>query len=83
MSNNKVELLSPAGNLEKLKLLSNMEQMLYMQVLVTFFKLEQEKSLHSETFKRGCDYTHARGKKVYATINGFPFNSQIELLKNI
>ena len=34
-----------------------------------------------ETFKEGIDYAHARGKKVYATINGFPFNSQIELLK--
>ena len=35
MNNQKVELLSPAGNLEKLKLLLNMVLMLYMQGLVT------------------------------------------------
>ena len=34
-----------------------------------------------EEFKEGIDYAHSKGKKVYATINGFPFNSQISLLK--
>ena len=44
-------------------------------------RIRAGKEFTFETFKEGIDYAHARGKKVYATINGFPFNSQIELLK--
>ena len=48
-----------------------------------FLRIRASKEFTFETFKEGIDYAHARGKKVYATINGFPFNVQIELLKNI
>ncbi len=34
-----------------------------------------------QSFKEGIDYAHARGRKVYVTINGFPFNSQLSLLE--
>ena len=34
-----------------------------------------------DEFAEGIEYAHARGKKVYATLNGFPFNSQLNLLK--
>ena len=34
-----------------------------------------------ESFAEGIEYAHSRGKKVYVTINGFPFSSQLKLLK--
>lgn len=35
-----------------------------------------------ESFKDGIDHAHALGKKVYVTVNGFPFNSQIKMFEN-
>ncbi len=35
-----------------------------------------------ETFREGVEYAHSLGKKVYITINSFPFNSQIKLYRN-
>jgi putative protease len=78
----KVELLSPAGNLEKLKIaLAYGADAVYAGVSHFSLRIRSTKEFTFETFKEGIDYAHERGKKVYATINGFPFNSQIELLK--
>ncbi len=80
--NNKVELLSPAGNLEKLKIAINYgADAVYAGVSHFSLRIRAGKEFTFETFKEGIEYAHARGKKVYATINGFPFNSQIDLLK--
>ena len=80
--NKKVELLSPAGNLEKLKIaLKYGADAVYGGVSHFSLRIRSGKEFTFESFKEGIDYAHARGKKVYATINGFPFNSQIELLK--
>lgn len=82
MSKQKVELLSPAGNLEKLKIAINYgADAVYGGVSHFSLRIRASKEFTFETFKEGIDYAHARGKKVYATINGFPFNAQIELLK--
>ncbi|MAD40921.1 MAG: collagenase-like protease [Arcobacter sp.] len=82
MSSEKVELLSPAGNLEKLKIAINYgADAVYAGVSHFSLRIRAGKEFTFETFKEGIDYAHARGKKVYATINGFPFNSQIDLLK--
>ena len=82
MNNKKVELLSPAGNLEKMKLAINYgADAVYAGVSHFSLRIRAGKEFTFETFKEGIDYAHARGKKVYATINGFPFNSQIDLLK--
>jgi len=82
MNNNKVELLSPAGNLEKLKIAINYgADAVYAGVSHFSLRIRAGKEFTFESFKEGIDYAHARGKKVYATINGFPFNSQIDLLK--
>ena len=78
----KVELLSPAGNLEKLKIALNYgADAVYGGVSHFSLRIRSGKEFTFETFKKGIEYAHQRGKKVYATINGFPFNSQIELLK--
>lgn len=82
MNNKKVELLSPAGNLEKLKIaIQYGADAVYAGVSHFSLRIRAGKEFTFETFKEGIDYAHARGKKVYATINGFPFNSQIDLLK--
>ena len=78
----KAELLSPAGNLEKLKIAFSFgADAVYGGVSHFSLRIRAGKEFTMETFKEGIDYAHERGKKVYVTINGFPFNSQIELLK--
>ncbi len=80
--NKKVELLSPAGNLEKLKIaIAYGADAVYGGVSHFSLRIRSGKEFTMETFKEGIDYAHSLGKKVYVTINGFPFNSQIELLK--
>ncbi len=78
----KVELLSPAGNLEKLKIAFDFgADAVYGGVSHFSLRIRSSKEFSFEEFKEGIDYAHARSKKVYATINGFPFNSQLSLLK--
>lgn len=79
---NKVELLSPAGNLEKLKIAIDYgANAVYGGVSHFSLRIRSGKEFDMESFKEGIDYAHERGKKVYVTINGFPFNSQLGLLK--
>lgn len=78
----KVELLSPAGTLEKLKIALDFgADAVYGGVSHFSLRIRSTKDFSMEDFKEGIDYAHSKGKKVYATINGFPFNSQISLLK--
>ncbi len=78
----KVELLSPAGNLEKLKIAIDYgADAVYGGVSHFSLRIRSGKEFDMESFKEGIAYAHERGKKVYVTINGFPFNSQLSLLK--
>jgi putative protease len=78
----KTELLSPAGNFEKLKIaFAYGADAVYGGVSHFSLRIRSGKEFTYETFKDGIDYAHGIGKKVYVTINGFPFNSQINLLK--
>ena len=78
----KVELLSPAGTLEKLKIALDFgADAVYGGVSHFSLRIRSGKEFSMEEFAKGIEYAHARGKKVYATINGFPFNSQLNLLK--
>jgi len=82
MKNNKVELLSPAGTLQKLKIAIDFgADAVYGGVSHFSLRIRSGKEFSFEDFAQGIEYAHQRGKKVYATINGFPFNSQINLLK--
>jgi len=79
---NKVELLSPAGTLEKLKIAFDFgADAVYGGVSHFSLRIRSGKEFSMEEFSEGIEYAHARGKKVYVTINGFPFNSQLNLLK--
>ena len=78
----KVELLSPAGNLEKLKIAIDYgADAVYGGVSHFSLRIRSGKEFDLESFKEGIDYAHDKGRKVYVTINGFPFNSQLKLLK--
>ncbi|NPA50149.1 MAG: U32 family peptidase [Epsilonproteobacteria bacterium] len=78
-----VELLAPAGNLEKLKIAINYgADAVYGGVSSFSLRIRSSKEFDFDSFKEGIDYAHSLGKKVYVTINGFPFNSQLKLYKN-
>jgi putative protease len=79
----KPELLSPAGNLEKLKIAIDYgADAVYGGVSHFSLRIRAGKDFSMEDFKEGIEYAHARNRKVYVTINGFPFNSQLKLLEN-
>ena len=79
----KTELLSPAGNLAKLKIALNFgADAVYGGVSHFSLRNRSSKDFSYEDFAEGIKYAHSINKKVYVTINGFPFNSQIESLKN-
>lgn len=76
------ELLSPAGNFEKLKIaLSYGADAVYGGVSHFSLRIRSGKEFTYESFNEAIEYTHKLGKKIYVTINGFPFNSQLKLLE--
>ncbi|MCF6173606.1 MAG: U32 family peptidase, partial [Campylobacteraceae bacterium] len=79
---NEVELLSPAGNFEKLKIaLAYGADAVYAGVSHFSLRLRSGKEFTYKSFEEAIKYTHKQNKKLYVTINGFPFNAQIDLLK--
>lgn len=77
-----VQLLAPAGNLTKLKIaLQYGADAVYGGVSHFSLRNRASKNFTYEDFQEGINYAHSLSKKVYVTINGFPFNSQIESLK--
>jgi putative protease len=82
MQNKKVELLSPAGNLEKLKIaLAYGADAVYGGTSTFSLRIRSGKEFDMDSFARGIEYAHSLNKKVYTTINSFPFNSQLNLYK--
>lgn len=80
---NKVELLAPAGNLEKMKIALNYGADAAYGGTSTFsLRIRSGKEFDMESYAAGIEYAHARGKKVYSTVNSFPFNSQMKLYEN-
>jgi len=76
----KVELLAPAGNLEKLKIALNYgADAVYGSTSTFSLRIRSGKEFDMESYAKGIEYAHNLGKKVYATVNSFPFNSQIKL----
>ncbi len=78
----KVELLSPAGNLEKLKIaLAYGADAVYGGTSTFSLRIRSGKEFDMDSYANGIEYAHSMGKKVYTTVNSFPFNSQIKLYK--
>lgn len=81
--NSKVELLAPAGNLEKMKIALNYgADAVYGGTSTFSLRIRSGKEFDIDSYAKGIEYAHARGKKVYSTVNSFPFNSQIKLYEN-
>ena len=77
---NKVELLAPAGNLEKLKIALNYgADAVYGSTSTFSLRIRSGKGFDMESYAEGIRYAHSLDKKVYATVNSFPFNSQVKL----
>ena len=76
------ELVSPAGNLTKLKIaLAYGADAVYAGLNEFSLRSRATKEFDYESFKEAIIYTHAMGKKIFVTINGFHLNSQINGLK--
>jgi len=80
---NKVELLAPAGNLEKMKIALNYgADAVYGGTSTFSLRIRSGKEFDIDSYAEGIEYAHKLGKKVYCTINSFPFNSQLKLYEN-
>ncbi len=79
----KAELLAPAGNLEKLKIaLGYGADAVYGGTSTFSLRIRSGKEFDIDSYSEGIEYAHSLGKKVYCTINSFPFNSQLKLYEN-
>ena len=77
----KPELISPAGDLEKLKIAFLYGADAVYASTPRFSMRTREVGFTQKSLKEGIDYAHSIGKKVYLTINVFPHSSEIEALK--
>lgn len=76
------ELLSPAGNLSKLKIaLEYGADTVYGGISTFSLRSRAGREFDKDSFYEGIKFTHKKGKKFYATMNAFPFNSQLKNLK--
>jgi U32 family peptidase len=75
-----VELLAPAGNLEKMKIaLAYGADAVYGGTSTFSLRIRSGKDFDLEAYAEAIAYAHALGKRVYTTINAFPFHSQVKL----
>ena len=78
-----VELLSPAGDFEKLKIaIAYGADAVYAGVSHFSLRCHSGKEFNYETFKEAVDYAHSKNVRVYATVNSFPFENQLPLVEN-
>jgi putative protease len=78
-----IELLSPAGDFEKLKIaIEYGADAVYAGVSHFSLRCHSGKEFDYETFNEAVKYAHSRGVKVYATVNSFPFENQLPLVES-
>jgi putative protease len=78
----KAELLSPAGDFEKLKIaIAYGADAVYAGVSHFSLRCHSGKEFNYENFAEAVKYAHERGVKVYATVNSFPFENQLSLVE--
>ncbi len=77
----KYELLAPAGNFEKLQIAFHYgADAVYIGIPELSLR-SQIKDMNSEVLKKSIDYTRQLNKKIYITINIYPHNKDLELIK--
>lgn len=83
MINNKIEILSPAGNLEKLKYAVNYGADAVYLALKSFGMRAAADNFTFDELKEGIAYAHSYGAKVYVTLNIMPRDKDFEALREI
>ena len=78
---NKIELLAPAGNFEKLKFAFAFGADAVYAGVPRFSLRARENDFNDESIEEAVNYTHELGKKIYLTLNIFPHNRKIEPFK--
>ncbi len=73
-----VELLAPAGDLEKLKIALMYGADAVFIGGINFSLRARASNFTVEDIKEACDFAHQRGKKVYVTTNIIPHNEDLE-----
>ena len=78
MDPTRVELLAPAGNLDKLKIaFAYGADAVYGGTSSFSLRNRSGKEFDEASFAEGIAYAHAQDKQVYCTVNSFPFNAQL------
>ena len=72
------EVLSPAGDLEKLKAAIEFGADAVYAGGREFGLRVASKNFSIDELKAACDYVHERGKKLYLTLNATPYNDEME-----
>lgn len=75
---NKVELLAPAGDLERLKIAFEYGADAVYLGGENFGMRTAAKNFSIEDIKKGADFAHERGKKIFVTVNIIPHNEDFE-----
>jgi putative protease len=75
---NKIELLSPAGNYEKLKYAITFGADGIYAGLPRFSLRARENEFNDEKISKAVNYCHNLAKKIYLTLNIFPHNRKLE-----
>lgn len=83
MINNKIEILSPAGNLEKLKYAVNYGADAVYLALKSFGMRAAADNFTFDELREGIEYAHSKGVKVYVTLNIMPRDKDFDLLREI
>lgn len=79
---NKLELLAPAGDLQKLKIAIHYgADAVYIGGQI-FGLRAKAKNFSYEQMKEGVEFAHARGKKVYLVLNIIPHNEELKHLES-
>ena len=77
----KIELLAPAGNLEKLKFAFAFGADAVYAGVPRFSLRARENDFNEDSILEAVEYTHKIGKKIYLTLNIYPHNRKIEPFK--
>ena len=78
----KIELLAPAGSLKKLKTAIDFGADAVYAGGKEFSLRAYADNFTLEEMREGVEYCHARGKKMYVTVNIFPKNRDFEIAKD-
>lgn len=77
----KIELLAPAGSLEKLKYAIHYGADAVYAGVPDLSMRARINSFNEKTLKEGADFVHAQGKKIFITLNIYAHNYHLEKIK--